>query len=143
MKLHFSTIAAFVFCFTLIFSSCDNSKTNNNGLSETEPNNSISSASVLTISEDYDAKIDPISDIDFYKITASSDFKLTVAGEGTLEVRVRLYDQEQIQFFGEDAGTRGGTLTKTVSSSEFEGFVYVAVESAYGDDTGDYTIKFE
>lgn len=131
--------------FVILFSSCEkeDENENNNTFKETEQNGTFATANEIVLGETYDAKIDPIMDEDYFKVTSSGDVNITVAGEGSLEVRVHCFDQDQIDFFGDDAGERGGTLTKNVSSGDYEGFFYIRVESAYGNDIGDYTIKVE
>jgi len=126
---------------TIAFCACEKETTGT--FSESEPNNNFSTANALTINDTYDAEINPVAEQDYFKITASGDVTLTVDGGDGLEVRVHVFDQHQIDFWGDDAGERGAILTHTVSSSEYDGFFYVRVESAYGNDTGIYTIKYQ
>lgn len=133
----------FLICVVL-FTACEkDDDENNNTFKETEQNGTFATANEIVLSETYDAKIDPIMDEDYFKVTATGNVTVTVSGESSLEVRVHCFDHNQIDFFGEDAGERGGTLTKTVSSEDYVDFFYIRVESAYGNDIGEYTIKVE
>lgn len=107
MKQNLLKLSALFIVFALIFVSCD--KTETSEYTETEPNGDFANANALTIDLSYDASIDPVMDEDFFKITSTSDVTVTVTGESSLEVRVTFYDQDQIEFFADDAGTRGGT----------------------------------
>lgn len=129
--------------FTIAFTSCENEEDNANTYTESEPNDSFSTANELSMSELHDCEINPIGELDYFKITASGDVQLTVNGADNLEVRVHCYAQDEIEFWADDAGSRGGTLVHTISGSEYVGYFYITVESAYGNDTGTYTIKFE
>lgn len=129
--------------FAVVFTSCEKENDDSNNYTESEPNASFSTADDLVMSEDYDCEINPIGELDYFKITASGDVQLTVDGAGDLEVRVHCYAQDEIEFWADDAGSRGGTLVHTISGSEYDGYFYVTVESAYGNDTGTYTIKYE
>jgi hypothetical protein len=129
--------------FTIAFTSCEKEDDNTNTFTESEPNDSFSTADELSMSELYDCEIKPIGELDYFKITASGDVQLTVDGAGELEVRVHCYAQDEIEFWADDAGSRGGTLVHTISGSEYDGYFYFTVESAYGNDTGTYTIKCE
>ena len=141
MKTRILSVLSLAIIFAVVFSACDKESTDT--FSESEPNDSFSTANALTINDTYDCEINPIAEQDFFKITASGDVTITVDGGTGLEVRVHLFDQEQIDFWGDDAGERGATLTHTVLASDYDGFFYVRVESAYGNDTGTYTIKYE
>lgn len=138
-----SKLSLIALIFALFLVACNTEDENENTFSETESNNEFATATDLTLGDTYDAKIDPVMDIDYFKVSATGDVKITVAGKGSLEVRVHAFTNEEIDFFGEDAGDRGATLTKTISASDYEGFFYINVESAYGNDTGTYTIKAE
>lgn len=138
MKKSIFSITALFLGLVVLFASCDPNETSEN--SELEPNNSFSEANVLDLDVEYDAKIDPDLDIDYFKVSATGDVNVSVKGDNTLEVRVHFFDQDQIDFYGDDAGDYGATLSKTVSSDEYEGYFYFKVENAYGNGIGDYTI---
>jgi len=110
---------------------------------EVEPNGTFATASPLTLANTADAKISPALDVDYFVVTATSDVAITIDGDVGLELYVYVYDENQIQIYGGGTGARGASMTYTMSSSDFNGKFYIKTESAYPDDTGDYTIGLD
>ncbi|MCD4792686.1 MAG: hypothetical protein K8R54_05610 [Bacteroidales bacterium] len=123
------------------FTACKKDDDKNGTFSENEQNGSFATANELLISELYDAKINPAQDQDYFFINASSDLTITVDGDSNLELYPYVYDENKVQIFGGDTGARGASLTHTIKSSEYNGKIYIMIESAYPDDTGNYTIR--
>ena len=129
--------------FVALFSACEKEDDENNAFAEEEPNGTFATANELTLTDIYDAKINPAQDKDYFVISASKDLKLIIDGDSNLELYFYVYDENQVQIYGGDTGSRGASFTQDIASTEYNGKVYVMIESAYPDDTGNYTIKIE
>ena len=127
----------------LVFSGCESYNEEENTFSENEPNDAFGTATVLTLGETYDAKINPIAEKDYFICTTDGTKKVTVDGGSGLELYVKAYDQDQIEFYGGDTMERGAAITFDINSTDYSGKFYIMIESAYGNDTGTYTIKVE
>lgn len=107
---------------------------------ENEPNGTFGTASELTMSDIYDAEINPAQDQDYFYIESTSNVTITIDGDSSLELYIYVYDENQTNIYTGDTGARGASLSQTISSSDFNGKLYIMIESAYPDDTGSYTI---
>ncbi len=145
MKTRILSILGLAIIFAISFSACDDGDDDNNNdtFEEVEPNNSFSTANDITMSETYDGEINPAEELDFYKYTGSGDKTITVVGSSGMEMRVTVFSHGEVQRAAEDAGSRGGTAVVDVQGSDYEGFFYIKIESAYAGDTGTYTIKLD
>ncbi len=141
MKKRFLTILSMAIMFALAFSACDKETTDT--FTETEPNGTFATASSLTSGDLCDAEISPSQDIDYFKVTATGALTITLDGDSSLELYITVYDQDQVVVYEDDTGSRGASLTQTINADEYDGTLYLKIESAYVDDTGTYTLKYE
>ena len=73
--------------FMALFSACEKDEDENpNEFTETEQNGTFATANELTLTDSYDAKINPAQDKDYFFISASKDLKLTIDGDSNLEL---------------------------------------------------------
>ena len=135
-------VLAVILISITILSACEKTDSDST-YQETEENGSFATANELSQSNTFDAEINPQQDQDYFVVNTTSSISITVDGDNNLELYVNVYDENEVQIFGGDTGARGASLTQAISSDDFNGQAYIFIESAYPDDTGSYTIKFE
>jgi len=144
MKLNYLKLTGLVLIFAVLLNACKKDVDDiTSTYTEKEQNGTFATASELDKINTYDAKIDPAQDQDYFFIDETSDIEIIVAGDSNLELYVNAYDENQVQIYGGDTGARGASLTHTINSTEYNGKLYIFVESAYPDDTGSYTIRLK
>lgn len=138
------TVLSLLMAATFVFSACDKTDPGDeNEYTEQEPNDVFADATQLTLGETFDAEINPVQDMDYFKISTTSDVTITVDGSANIELYVKVYDGNQTQFYGGDTMARGASLTETISAADHNGQIFIMIESAYGNDTGSYTLIVE
>ena len=111
--------------------------------SEEEPNDAMEEAYALTLPATIDAAIDPSTDEDWYSFDASTDVTVAITEVfESLELYIDVKDSDGLAVLSWDTGARGATFSDTLPVAE-TGTFYLRIHSAYGNDTGTYTLSVQ
>ncbi len=107
---------------------------------ETEPNNTAATANVLPLNGSNSGAINPAGDVDWYKVTTTSDGQLniTVTPTSGKYMWIYLYDNNGTILL--NSGNSNTTFT-VGSDGLAAGTYYVQVNTYYSSDTSSYTIS--
>lgn len=108
-----------------------------------EPNEAMGEAFALTLPGTADAAIDPETDEDWYSFEASADVTVAITEVSeTLELYIDVKDGVGDAVVSWDTGDRGALFSETLTITESDTY-HLRVHSAYGNDTGTYTLEVE
>ncbi len=107
---------------------------------ETEPNNTPATANILPLNGSKSGAINPAGDVDWYKVTTTSDGQLniTLTPLSGKYMWIYLYDNNGVTQL--NSGNSNGTFTVSADGLA-TGTYYVQVNTYYASDTSSYTIS--
>jgi Secretion system C-terminal sorting domain len=112
----------------------------NSYAAETEPNNTVAQANILTLNGSNTGKITTAGDIDFFRVTTTSDGRLNVTlGKSSAKaIAVSIYDNNGTTLLNSASSTASFTQSKDGLAA---GTYYIKVQCVAAADTASYSIS--